>query len=201
METDEERARRVTIIGQWQKRARFLDRARRDSGANNAARRRVMETPREATPQQMEQWRIIATLLSAAEELRPHRREDRLTKIIPIAYDPKVLCPTWERYLYQVMDLNEETGERKENDAYGTSHRRTNERVAEDLVGCDHRRHALPAGCPRCGGEGDAVRPHGSSWPWAHAAPGETFLPPRSPGVRFCLIEFCFHAGFLHVSY
>jgi len=39
-------------------------------------------------------------------ELRPHRREDRLTKLAPTAYDAAATCPTWERFLERIMDGN-----------------------------------------------------------------------------------------------
>jgi putative DNA primase/helicase len=28
-------------------------------------------------------------------ELRPHRREDRITKLVPITWDPDAACPAW----------------------------------------------------------------------------------------------------------
>jgi putative DNA primase/helicase len=40
--------------------------------------------------------------------LRPHRREDRLTKLIPIEYDPFARCSLWEAFLDAVMAGNQE---------------------------------------------------------------------------------------------
>jgi putative DNA primase/helicase len=34
--------------------------------------------------------------------LRPHRREDMLTKMVPIAYDPNATAPTWMTFLDQI---------------------------------------------------------------------------------------------------
>lgn len=39
--------------------------------------------------------------------LRPHRREDRLTKMAPVAFDPSAKCPTWERFLRRTMNGND----------------------------------------------------------------------------------------------
>jgi putative DNA primase/helicase len=34
--------------------------------------------------------------------LRPHQREDLLTKIIPVSYDPNALCSTWDKFLAEI---------------------------------------------------------------------------------------------------
>lgn len=36
-------------------------------------------------------------------ELRPHRREDLITKLAPVAYDPEARCPTFDRFLERIQ--------------------------------------------------------------------------------------------------
>jgi len=36
-------------------------------------------------------------------DLLPHRREDLITKILPVAYDPAATCPAWDAFLNCVM--------------------------------------------------------------------------------------------------
>jgi putative DNA primase/helicase len=35
--------------------------------------------------------------------LREHRREDLITKLAPVKYDPEATCPTWEAFLKRIM--------------------------------------------------------------------------------------------------
>jgi len=39
--------------------------------------------------------------------LRPHRREDLLTKIAPVEYDDRAECPRWRQFLHEIMAGNE----------------------------------------------------------------------------------------------
>ena len=36
--------------------------------------------------------------------LRPHKREDLLTKIAPVSYDEKAVCPSWNTFLNEIME-------------------------------------------------------------------------------------------------
>lgn len=38
-------------------------------------------------------------------ELRPHRREDLITCVAPVEYDPEAYPELWEKFLYQIMDV------------------------------------------------------------------------------------------------
>jgi putative DNA primase/helicase len=44
------------------------------------------------------------TLNLRTGELRPHKREDLITKIIPVAYDHEATCPTWEAFLRHILN-------------------------------------------------------------------------------------------------
>ncbi len=43
------------------------------------------------------------TLDLRSGELQPHRRDDFLTKLAPVAFDPTALCPTWLRFLERIF--------------------------------------------------------------------------------------------------
>lgn len=43
------------------------------------------------------------TLDLRSGKLRPHRREDFLTKLAPVAFDASAACPLWEKFLMRVM--------------------------------------------------------------------------------------------------
>src|SRR5206468_11054248 len=43
------------------------------------------------------------TLNLRTGNLRPHRREDLITKLAPVAYDLAAKCPRWDRFLNQIF--------------------------------------------------------------------------------------------------
>ncbi|MGE5619061.1 MAG: phage/plasmid primase, P4 family [Sphingomonadaceae bacterium] len=47
---------------------------------------------------------VNGTLDLRTAELRPHRREDRITKVATTVYDPDARCPTWDAFLDRIMD-------------------------------------------------------------------------------------------------
>lgn len=36
-------------------------------------------------------------------EIHAHRQEDHITKLAPVSYDPKAVCPTWRRFISEVF--------------------------------------------------------------------------------------------------
>src|SRR4030095_3087103 len=42
--------------------------------------------------------------LRAEARLRPHRRDDKITKLVPVNYIPEATCPTWLAFLDRVLD-------------------------------------------------------------------------------------------------
>jgi putative DNA primase/helicase len=47
---------------------------------------------------------LNGTLDLRTGELREHRREDRITKLAPVEYDPEATAPTWDAFLQRIMD-------------------------------------------------------------------------------------------------
>ena len=48
------------------------------------------------------------TILLRTGTLRPHAREDLITRGIDVDYDPDAVCPTWERFIHEVFGGNAE---------------------------------------------------------------------------------------------
>ena len=46
---------------------------------------------------------LNGTLDLRTGELRPHRREDLQTKLVPVAYDPEAMCPLWLATLERIL--------------------------------------------------------------------------------------------------
>jgi len=51
---------------------------------------------------------LNGTLNLRTGELQEHKREDLITKLVPIEYDPKARAPRWEEFLREVFQENEE---------------------------------------------------------------------------------------------
>ena len=51
---------------------------------------------------------LNGTLDLKTGELRPHLREDLITKFSPVRYDPDATCPTWDAFLRYIMDGDED---------------------------------------------------------------------------------------------
>jgi putative DNA primase/helicase len=41
-------------------------------------------------------------------QLREHRREDLITKMAPVAFDANATCPSWDRFMLEIMDDNKD---------------------------------------------------------------------------------------------
>jgi putative DNA primase/helicase len=61
--------------------------------------------------------------------LRPHRRQDLLTKQLPVVYDARATCPLWHRFLWRIMG-----GPRPDEDGLAQGLLERHER-AERLIG------------------------------------------------------------------
>lgn len=40
-------------------------------------------------------------------KLRPHRREDLITRLAPVSYDPAASCPGWLAFLHEITNGSE----------------------------------------------------------------------------------------------
>jgi putative DNA primase/helicase len=49
---------------------------------------------------------LNGTVELSTGELRPHRRQDYLTKLVHVEYHPDAACPVWERFIEEVVDKN-----------------------------------------------------------------------------------------------
>ncbi len=68
------------------------------------------KTPVQSTSLDADPWLLNVengTLDLRTGRLRSHRREDHLTKLAPVAYDPSAECPRWERFLMEVLGEND----------------------------------------------------------------------------------------------
>jgi putative DNA primase/helicase len=71
------------------------------------------EKPIPVTPDQLDAdpWLLNVlngTLNLRTGELQPHRREDLITKLAPVAYDPAAPCPRWEALLKRILGGDDE---------------------------------------------------------------------------------------------
>ncbi len=60
-------------------------------------------------PDQLDQDPFLLNVLNGTldlrtGELRPHQREDLITKLAPVWYDPQAECPLWLKFLDRIMD-------------------------------------------------------------------------------------------------
>jgi putative DNA primase/helicase len=54
----------------------------------------------------VDQWLLNVengTLELRTGTLRPHKRKDLITKLAPVTYDENSICPTWDKFLYEIM--------------------------------------------------------------------------------------------------
>lgn len=98
------------------KRKKIIDNAKR---SESLAKRHAMiegaksEIDIAVTPKMFDQniWLFNignGTINLRTSEFSPHQKEDCITRIVPINYEPKAKCPMWHKFLKQVFDNNEE---------------------------------------------------------------------------------------------
>jgi putative DNA primase/helicase len=112
------RLAKETVRGIYHEAAAAADEERRKALAKHAARseaetkiRAMLELAKSEAPIAPDELDAAPWLLNASNgtidlrtgELREHRREDLITKLIPVEYDPKATAPTWAAALERTL--------------------------------------------------------------------------------------------------
>ena len=117
-----ERRAKLTVAGIYREAGNVADPDRRKALAQHAlrseSRDKILSMVRlaqsepgiPAAPEEMDAnpWLLTCangTLGLTTGELREHRREDLITRIAPVEYDPKAEYELWEKFLYEIMDV------------------------------------------------------------------------------------------------
>lgn len=116
---------------------------------------------------------LNGTLDLRTGELRPHRREDLITKLAPITYDPKAEAPTWRKFLERIMARDEDLIQFLQRTVGYALTGETREQVLFMLYGTGANGKSTFLNTMRSV-LGD----------YAQTTPGETFLTRRSDGPR-----------------
>jgi putative DNA primase/helicase len=90
--------------------ARKSEQAPRLDAMLNLAR---SELPIPILPENLDADRFLLNVLNGTLDLRtgklrPHQREDYITKLVPVSYDPDASCPLWHQFLQDIMDGNQD---------------------------------------------------------------------------------------------
>jgi putative DNA primase/helicase len=98
------------------KRSRLLGHASSSEKATRVKAMIELATAEEGvpvTPQDLDADPCLLNVLNGTVDLRTgtlyeHRRSDLITKIAPVVYDPRAMCPTWLAFQQRIMGGNEE---------------------------------------------------------------------------------------------
>ncbi len=119
------RRAKVTVTAMYKEAARIMDSNDRKELAKHAARSEsearinamislAMSEPNiPVTPDQLDRNPWILAVQNGTVDLRTGqllspRREDLITKLAPVEYDAEARCPTWERFLKEIMEGDQE---------------------------------------------------------------------------------------------